>query len=114
MLDEEVRQLVRDVRLGFAATVCPDGTPNLSPKGTTLVYDDEHLVFADLRSPQTVANLRANPAIEVNVVDVGTRRGYRFKGTGRIVDLEQELLEWYREQGFELAGRAEQAVLVRL
>lgn len=114
MLTDEIRRLVRDVRLGFAATVCPDGTPNLSPKGTTLVYDDEHLVFADLRSPQTVANLRANPAIEVNVVDVGTRRGYRFKGTGRVVDLDQGLLEWYREQGFDLAGRAQHAVLVRV
>ncbi len=58
MLTEEMQRLVRDARLGFAATVCPDGAPNVSPKGTTLVYDEEHLVFADIRSPQTVANLR--------------------------------------------------------
>jgi predicted pyridoxine 5'-phosphate oxidase superfamily flavin-nucleotide-binding protein/SAM-dependent methyltransferase len=114
MLTEEIRRLVRDARLGFVATVCPDGTPNLSPKGTTLVYDDEHLVFADLRSPQTIANLRKNAAVEVNVVDVGTRRGYRFKGTGRVVEADGELLAWYAEQGFELAGRAERVVLVRV
>lgn len=112
-----MRRLVREVRLGFAATVCPDGTPNLSPKGTTLAYDDEHLVFADIRSPQTIANLRANPAIEVNVVDLGTRRGYRFKGRGEIVEEEPrraELLAWYRGQGHELEGRAEAFVLVRV
>jgi predicted pyridoxine 5'-phosphate oxidase superfamily flavin-nucleotide-binding protein/SAM-dependent methyltransferase len=114
MLTEEIRRLVRDARLGFVATVCPDGTPNLSPKGTTLVYDDEHLVFADLRSPQTIANLRKNAAVEVNVVDVGTRRGYRFKGTGRVAEADGELLAWYAEQGFELAGRAERVVLVRV
>jgi uncharacterized protein len=112
-----MRRLVRDVRLGFAATVSPNGMPNLSPKGTTLVYDDDQLVFADIRSPGTVANLRQNPAIEVNVVDVGTRRGYRFKGVARIVETGeelQELLRWYAEQGFELAGRADRFVLVRV
>jgi SAM-dependent methyltransferase/predicted pyridoxine 5'-phosphate oxidase superfamily flavin-nucleotide-binding protein len=117
VLSEEVKRLVREVRLGFAATVCPDGTPNLSPKGTTLAYDDDHLVFADIRSPRTIANLRGNPAIEVNVVDVGTRRGYRFKGTGRVVDGGEELehlLAWYATQGHELGGRASRFVLVRV
>ena len=45
MITEDMRRLVGEVQLGFVATVSPDGTPNLSPKGTTLVYDDEHLVF---------------------------------------------------------------------
>jgi uncharacterized protein len=66
-IDEDMRRVVEEQRLGFAATVCPDATPNLSPKGTTAVWDDIHLVFADIRSPRTVENLRLNPAIEVNV-----------------------------------------------
>src|SRR3954462_15057671 len=70
--------------LGFIAPGCPDGTPNLSPKGTIAVWDDDHLVFADLRSPGTVANLRSNPSVEVNVVDQLVRKGYRFKGTGTV------------------------------
>jgi predicted pyridoxine 5'-phosphate oxidase superfamily flavin-nucleotide-binding protein len=74
-------QRVVDNELGFVATVCPDGTPNLSPKGTIAVWDDDHLVFADIRSPGTVDNLRANSSIEVNVVDVLVRKGYRLKGT---------------------------------
>jgi uncharacterized protein len=74
ILTEDMRRVVREQRLGFVATVCPDGTPNLSPKGTTVVWDDEHLIFADLRSPRTVANLRSNPAVEVNVVDPVARR----------------------------------------
>ena len=78
-----MRRLV-ETELGFVATVCPDGTPNLSPKGTTLVWDDAHLVFADIRSPGTVENLRANPSIEVNVVDQFSRKGYRFKGTATV------------------------------
>jgi predicted pyridoxine 5'-phosphate oxidase superfamily flavin-nucleotide-binding protein len=117
MLTEDMRRVLREVRLGFVATVCPDGTPNLSPKGTTLPLDDRRLVFADLRSPRTVANLRTRPAIEVNVVDVGIRRGYRFKGRGRVVERGPEfdrLLAWYAEQGFQLAGRAERFVVVEV
>ena len=85
-LTDDMKQVVERVRLGFVATVCPDGTPNLSPKGTVAVADDDHLVFADLRSPGTIANLRANPNMEINVVDVFNRKGYRFKGTAEVHD----------------------------
>ncbi len=76
--------MVREQRLGYVATVNEDGTPNLSPKATTTVWDEDHLIFADLRSPGTVKNLRSNPAVEVNVVDPFLRKGYRFKGTAEV------------------------------
>src|ERR671922_492991 len=83
-LSEEMKRVVLEQKLGFVATVCSDGTPNLSPKGTTTVWDDDHLVFADIRSPRTVANLKRNPAIEINVVDPIVRKGYRFKGEASV------------------------------
>jgi predicted pyridoxine 5'-phosphate oxidase superfamily flavin-nucleotide-binding protein len=85
ILTDDMKRVVAEQRLGFVATVCPDGTPNLSPKGTTAVWDDEHLVFADICSPDTIRNLAGNPAIEINVVDVTLRKGYRFKGTAAIL-----------------------------
>ncbi len=85
ILTDDMKRVVGEQRLGFYATVSPDGTPNLSPKGTTAVWDDDHLVFAEIRSPQTIANLGSNPSIEVNVVDPIVRKGYRFKGTGRVL-----------------------------
>jgi uncharacterized protein len=85
ILTDDMKRVVREQRLGFVATVCADGTPNLSPKGTTDVWDDDHLFFADLRSPQTIRNLRLNPAIEINVVDQVVRKGYRFKGTAEVL-----------------------------
>jgi len=84
-LTTEIKEFVKKQKLGFIATVCPDGTPNLSPKGTTTVWDDKHLVFADIHSPGTVQNLLINPSIEINVVDIFTRKGYRFKGTARVL-----------------------------
>jgi uncharacterized protein len=104
IISEEMTRVVREQRLGYAATVCPDGTPNLSPKGTTAFWDADRLIFADIRSPRTVENLRHNPAIEVNVVDPISRKGYRFKGTGTVLtegDLFDEALEFYRERGVQ-------------
>jgi uncharacterized protein len=90
-LTDDMKRVV-DAELGFIATVCPDGSPNLSPKGTTTVWDDDHLVFADIHSPGTVANLRQNPSIEINVVDQLVRKGYRFKGTA-VVHTEGDVFE---------------------
>ena len=99
ILTKDMKRVVREQRLGFVATVCPDGTPNLSPKGTTNVWDDDHLVFCDLNSPQTVANLREKPAIEVNVVDPIARKGYRFKGSAEVMSegaLFEDILAFYQ------------------
>jgi len=93
-----MRRVVGEQRLGFVATVCPDGTPSLSPKGTTAVWDDEHIVFADIRSPGTAGNLRANAAVEVNVVDPIARKGYRFKGEATVLTegaFFEEILAFY-------------------
>ena len=79
-LTEDMKRVVLEQRLGFAATVGADGTPNLSPKGTTTVFDDEHLMFADIHSPGTVENLSENPAIEINVVDPIVRRAIGSRG----------------------------------
>ena len=100
-LDDDMRRVVREQRLGFVATVCPDGTPNLSPKGTTIVWDDEHLVFLHLHSADTVANLAANPTIEINVVDPLVRKGYRFKGTAEVLtegELHDQVVDFFRVQ----------------
>jgi hypothetical protein len=84
ILTEDMKRVVSEQQLGFHATVCPDGSPNLSPKGSTRVWDDDNLFFADICSPQTVANIRAGSLVEVNVVDPFVRKGYRFKGPASI------------------------------
>ena len=97
-INSEMRRIVEEQRLGFAATICGDGTANLSPKGTVTVLDDDRLMFADLASPQTVKNLRTNPSIEINVVDPVIRKGFRFKCRGIVVEPGErfdELLEGF-------------------
>ena len=106
ILTDDMQRVVLEQRLGFIATVCPDGTPNLSPKGTTTVWDDDHLVFADIYSPGTVTNLQQNPAIEINVVDPDVRKGYRFKGTAIVLTEGaqfEEIVAFYRKRGTQYA-----------
>jgi hypothetical protein len=104
----DMKRVVEQQRLGFVATVCLDGTPNLSPKGTTAVWDDDHLIFANIRSPGTLANLRQNANVEVNVVDPFVRKGYRFKGVASILEsgaLYDKVLAFYRGRGSQFAIR---------
>lgn len=83
-LTPDMRAVVETCQLCFAATVTSDGRPNLSPKGTIRVWDDEHLFFLDIASPRTRANLEHAPSLELNVVDQLSRRGYRFAGTATL------------------------------
>jgi uncharacterized protein len=115
ILTDDMKRIVREQRLGYIATVCPDGTPNLSPKGTTAVWDDDHLMFADIRSPQSVQNIEHNPSVEVNVVDPLVRKGYRFKGQGvvhRSDEVFQRVCQMYRDTGSTLEIQA--VVLIRV
>ena len=115
ILTGDMKRVVSEQRLAYVATVCPDGTPNLSPKATTTVWDDDHLVYADIRSPNTRENLRHNPVVEVNVVDPVSRKGYRFKGRAAVLTegaVHGEILEMYRRRGQDYSPQA--VVLIRV
>ena len=103
-ISEEIKNFVNSQKLGYVATVSNDGTPNLSPKGTIVVMNESTLVFADIRSPQTIQNLQNNPSVEINVVDPFQRLGYRFKGEGKIINEGSEfdkILEYYANVGIK-------------
>jgi predicted pyridoxine 5'-phosphate oxidase superfamily flavin-nucleotide-binding protein len=80
----DMKAVIRRAILSFVATVNEDGTPNLSPKASLTVVNGA-LYFADIASPRTISNLRRNPALEINVVDIFERRGYRFTGRASIL-----------------------------
>jgi hypothetical protein len=84
MIDEDMRAIIDSQHLCFAATVTPNGRPNLSPKGTIRVWDENHIYFLDIASPNTRRNIEKNPWIEVNVVDPISRRGYRLLGRAEL------------------------------
>lgn len=102
MISEEIKEFLIQQRLGYVATVTPDGKPNLSPKGTIIGWNNTSLAFADIRSPDTIANLKHNSYVEINVIDPLLRKGYLFQGEARIItdaNLYAEILAYYRSVG---------------
>ncbi|RNJ75709.1 MAG: pyridoxamine 5'-phosphate oxidase family protein [Nitrosopumilus sp. H13] len=114
MLTAEIKDFVNGQKLGYVATVSENGRPNISPKGTIIPYDDETLAFADIRSPDTVRNIRANPHIEINIVDPLIRRGYMFQGMARIADRDahDSLVSRYKKAGIK--SEIKSTILVRV
>jgi predicted pyridoxine 5'-phosphate oxidase superfamily flavin-nucleotide-binding protein len=106
-LTEEMRSLIAREGLSFVATIRPDGSPNLSPKGSTIALDEDHLAFADVESPRTIRNLVENPAIEINVVDPFVRKGFRFRGTAKVLRSGSqywEIVERFKSAGADVRG----------
>jgi hypothetical protein len=87
IIEDAHKDLIKEVALCYVATASSDGTPNVSPKGSILVLDDDHLAFADILSPGTRANLQQNQRIAVSVCNPEKHQGFQFKG---VAELSQE------------------------
>ena len=104
ILSLEIKNFLNSQKLGYVATVSSDGKPNISPKGTIISWDSNLLAFANIRSPDTINNLRNNPFMEINVIDPLSRKGSLFYGTGKIIKdtaLYDEILSYYRKSGIQ-------------
>ena len=112
-----MKSLVQNHSIGFYATVDKTGSPCVSPKGTSVIMDDETIIFGNIRSPDTVANIQINPAIEVNFLDVLSRRGFRAKGSAYYVDRSSEefenMISMFEKWG-ELADKIEGIVVMKV
>ena len=57
----------------------------VSAKGSLRVLDDENVVFADVASPRTIANIKENPQVSVMCLDSAQRHGCRIWGTAQVI-----------------------------
>ena len=89
-LTAPMKRLIANYNAGAVGTINEDGTPAVSPKATFVVIDDGCIAFGNIRSPGTVTNIRSRPDVEVNFIDVLTRRAVRVRGRAEIVDKESE------------------------
>jgi predicted pyridoxine 5'-phosphate oxidase superfamily flavin-nucleotide-binding protein len=72
-------------KMAWVSTASLDGVPNATPKGSVKVVDDEHIVFADLFSLKTRANLQENPHVAVTVIHAESGQEHRVKGTAEMI-----------------------------
>jgi len=104
VITQEIKDFLKLQKLGYVATVTSEGKPNISPKGTIIGWDSQTLAFADIRSPDTMKNLKDNSNVEINVIDPLLRKGFLFQGQARIVKddvLHKEVLNHYRKNGIQ-------------
>lgn len=84
-LTDEAINCIKELKVAQVATASETGKPNVSAKGTMRVIDADHLVFANIRSPRTVTNLRENPQISAIFLNQATRKGCRIWGRAEVV-----------------------------
>jgi predicted pyridoxine 5'-phosphate oxidase superfamily flavin-nucleotide-binding protein len=69
----------------FIATVNRDGTPNIGPKRSTRVLDDEHIVFTEVTGKQTWGNVDRGSKVAIACVDREKLQGFRFLGSPEVI-----------------------------
>lgn len=83
-LTQEMKDLIATQQC-FVATVNPDGSPNIGPKRSTRVIDDETLAYNEATARQTWANVSRGSKIAIACIDRERLKGYRFVGTPLVV-----------------------------
>ena len=84
-LTSEMKAMIEQ-QLAIVATAGKDGIPNVGPKGSLHVVDDETLVYSEGTGEKTLKNLKENSHVAVIVVDREKSDGYQIKGTAELLD----------------------------
>jgi len=66
------------------ATVNPDGSPNIGPKATTHLFDDESVAYLEVAGGRHWENVRRDPTVVVACIDWEGREGYRLIGEAEV------------------------------
>ncbi len=85
-LTDEAKRIIAEFGPALIATASKSGKPNVSPKGSFRVLDDEHVIFANIASPRTMANIKQNPQLTAIIFERSTRKGCRIWGKAEILD----------------------------
>jgi predicted pyridoxine 5'-phosphate oxidase superfamily flavin-nucleotide-binding protein len=99
-LSSEMKALFES-QLAVVATASKDGTPNVVPKGSLYIVDDQTLAYSEGIGAKTLRNLKENARIVVMAVDKVTGEGYQIKGTAELLssgDLFQKMAKRQEER----------------
>ena len=93
MLNEDIKKSIDESVLCWLATVGVDNVPNVSPKQAFMADGDNHLLIANIASPNSVNNIQHNNAVCVSFVDVFKQKGFKLKGTALVIDKSDAIYE---------------------
>ncbi|MEP2936183.1 MAG: pyridoxamine 5'-phosphate oxidase family protein [Gilvibacter sp.] len=85
MLTKPIKQFMDASVLSWLATCSATGEPNVSPKELFTYGQHDTIVIANIASPQTIRNIKANPKVCMSFVEVFVQKGYQIKGLATLV-----------------------------
>lgn len=80
----EVKEMFKN-QLPLIATASKGGIPNVGPKGSMCVVDDETIAYSEGTRRTTLKNIKENPNVSIIVVDREKLDGYQLKGNAEVV-----------------------------
>ena len=104
-LSDEIKETIASIRPAIIATASKDGKPNVSAKGSFRVLDDDHVAFADISSPRTIANLMENPKISILIMHPKSMKGCRIWGKAEVLEsgeLFEQISKDFAERDLEV------------
>jgi hypothetical protein len=93
-----------DDHVCLVGTVGPDG-PNISPKGSLIVFDDEHLAYWERSHRKALENLKRDPRV---VVVYSNMKAFRDK------TLQSAVLRFYGRASVHEDGPVKDAIFAKL
>ncbi len=112
-LTSEMRAML-EKELAMIATASRDGTPNVGPKGSVHVIDEETLAYAEGTGEKTLRNLQENPKAAVLVVDRQKGDGYQIKGKAELLSAGDFFEQVARKQEERKRPRPKHAVKIKI
>lgn len=99
-LTEQMREAlgaaIAEGNVALVATAATDGEPDIAFKGSTMVWDGEHLAFWERSKGQTLRNMEANPKVCVLYRSRERAVAWKFFGVARLLtdgDLRQQIMD---------------------
>ena len=101
ILPKEILISIDKCVLCWLATVSKDNVPNVSPKEIFTYLGTDTIIIANIASPKTIRNIKANANVCVSFIDILVQKGYQIKGTAQIIkktdpeflDMEKKLIQ---------------------
>lgn len=104
MLSDEVKQSIDECVLCWLATADANGIPNVSPKEMFIHHENGTLLIANIASPKSVSNIKANPNICVSFVEIFKQKGFKLVGRALYIEESADVFQSYLARLRTLGG----------
>lgn len=95
-MKERINKAFTDKKPCVWATASKDGVPSISFRGSTFVWDDEHLAIWERGHQSGEKHMQENPDVVMLYADLPARVGWRFYGKATIYkdgEMRQKIMD---------------------